>query len=113
MYLFGNYIPDSLTLRQGLSQIRGLGFRKVEDLCSKFGFSPNQRIYGMSEEAIRQLSQEISEQYLFESELRKQHRFHINKLIKIRSYRGMRHRNGLPVRGQRTRSNGKTARKKK
>ena len=110
MYLFGNYIPDSLTVRQGLSKIRGLGFRKVEDLCSHFGLSERQRLDQLSEETIRQLIQEISESLLVESELRKQHRLNINKLIKIRSYRGVRHRQGLPVRGQRTRSNAKTAR---
>ena len=112
MYLFGNYIPDSLTLRQGLSRIRGLGFRKVEDMCSRFGFSQRQTLGEVDETTIRQISQFISDNYIFESGLRKERRSHIEKLIKARTYRGTRHTSGLPVRGQRTHCNAKTARKK-
>lgn len=107
MYLFGKNISETLTIRQGLSKIHGLGFRKIEDLCSKFGLSELHRLYALSEETIRQLSNEIGQHSIIESELRKQQRFNINKLIKIRCYRGIRHRNGLPVRGQRTHSNAK------
>ena len=91
----------------------GIGKNLSNHICSQMGFSDNIRINQLTNKQIEKLATFISQHFLIGSELKQQKRKNKNRLIQIASYRGFRHSEGLPLRGQRTHSNAKTSRKAK
>ncbi len=97
----------------GLTYIYGLGKSKARDILSKAGIEENVKVENWTDANIRSISQIIQDEYKVEGELRSEVQLNIKRLMDIASYRGLRHRKGLPVRGQRTRTNARTRKGRK
>lgn len=106
--VIGTDIPDNKRLVISLTYIYGIGGRRAEELCEKLGLDPNQRTLKLTQDDIARINSFLQSEYLVEGDLRRQVQNNIKRLISIRSYRGLRHRTGLPVRGQRTQKNART-----
>jgi small subunit ribosomal protein S13 len=106
-------IPDSKRLEISLTYIFGIGRKLSNDIIDTLGLDPNMRAHRLTEDDIARLNQLIPSRYAVEGDLRRQIQNNIKRLISIHSYRGMRHRLSLPVRGQRTRSNARTRKGKR
>ena len=111
--IFGINIPDNKPVRIGLTTIYGIGFKQASDICDKIGISPSIRIYQLKDFEIHEISKLLKNSFLIEGDLRKETHLNIKRLVNISSYRGVRHRLGLPVRGQRTHTNARTRKYKK
>lgn len=111
--VIGIDIPGNKRLVISLTYIYGLGNAKSQEVISKLGLDPNMRAHNLTEEEISKLNAILQSEYLVEGDLRRQVQNNIKRLISINSYRGMRHRSGLPTRGQRTRCNARTRKGKK
>ncbi|MCB1110490.1 MAG: 30S ribosomal protein S13 [Chlamydiia bacterium] len=111
--VIGIDIPGNKRLVISLTYIYGLGKAKSEEVVQKLGLDPNMRAHNLSEEDVSKLNAILSSEYIVEGDLRRQVQNNIKRLISINSYRGMRHRSGLPTRGQRTRCNARTRKGKK
>ena len=105
--LYGVNIPGHLPVNLGLTLIYGIGHNNSIVICNKLTINPLLKIDQLSNYQIALLIKEIRK-YSIEADLKKLIKSNINQLILIGSYRGLRHKNGFPVRGQRTRSNAKT-----
>jgi small subunit ribosomal protein S13 len=92
----------------GLTYIFGIGRKRSNDILSASGVSPDVRVKDLSEDDVRKISRVIEEQGGVEGDLRKEVSMNIKRLMEIGSWRGMRHRRNLPVRGQRTKTNART-----
>src|SRR5918999_5862292 len=101
-------LPRTKRIEVGLTYIYGIGRKRSTDVLADAGVSPDIRVKDLSEEDVRKLSRVIEEQGGVEGDLRKETSMNIKRLMEIGSYRGLRHRRGLPVRGQRTRTNART-----
>src|SRR5580765_8585494 len=101
-------LPRTKRIEVGLTYIYGIGRKRSGDVLSAAGVSPDLRVKDLSEEDVRKISRVLEEQGGVEGDLRKEVSMNIKRLMEIGSYRGMRHRRGLPVRGQRTRTNART-----
>jgi small subunit ribosomal protein S13 len=101
-------LPRTKRIEIGLTYIFGIGRVRSGGILKDAGVSPDVRVKDLSEEDVRAISRVIEEQGRVEGDLRKETSMHIKRLMEIGSYRGMRHRRGLPVRGQRTRTNART-----
>lgn len=101
-------LPRTKRIEIGLTYIFGLGRVRANDILTDAGVSPDVRVKDLSEEDVRRISRVIEEQGRVEGDLRKEISMHIKRLMEIGCYRGMRHRRGLPVHGQRTRTNART-----
>ena len=106
--VIGIDIPDKKRLEISLTYIYGLGRRLSNEIIVKLGLNPNMRAENLTEDDIARLNSILQTSYVVEGDLRRQIQNNIKRLISIHSYRGMRHRLGLPVRGQRTRTNART-----
>ncbi len=106
--VIGIDIPDNKRLEISLTYIYGIGRRLSNDIIAKLGLNPNMRAHNLTEDDIAKISGLLQSEYMVEGDLRRQVQNNIKRLISIHSYRGMRHRIGLPVRGQRTRTNART-----
>jgi len=91
-----------------LTYIYGIGRSTSQDIIEETGVSPDTKIRDLTEEEIGKLRKVIDDEYIVEGELRREVRSNIKRLKDIGSYRGLRHKRGLPVRGQRTRTNART-----
>src|SRR3972149_9031478 len=111
--VIGVDIPDNKRLEISLTYIYGVGRNVSNDLIKKLGLDPNMRAHKLTPDDIARISATLTSEYVVEGDLRRQIRNNIERLISIHSYRGLRHRLGLPVRGQRTRSNARTRKGKK
>lgn len=107
-HLLGIYMKNSQNLVSGLTNIYGIGRTSAKDICMECGINPQTRIKDLTENEFTILSKEIEIHYMVESDLVKKKSQHLKRLLSIKCYRGLRHYSGLPVRGQRTRSNSKT-----
>lgn len=107
LYLIGKNLPDQKLVRVGLSIIYGIGPSTAKAICDKFNLNDKVRFKDLNEKQKTLLAQELSLMKL-ESQLRKLNKDRIRNLMYTKCYRGLRHKIGLPVRGQRTHSNGKT-----
>ncbi|MCG8481006.1 MAG: 30S ribosomal protein S13 [Spirochaetales bacterium] len=96
-----------------LTYIYGIGRSSAVAICGKAGVDAERRMNDLSAEEINQLRQIIENEYTVEGRLRTQVSLNIKRLMDIGSYRGLRHRKGLPVRGQRTRTNARTRKGKR
>jgi small subunit ribosomal protein S13 len=103
-------IPVNKQAWVSLQYIYGIGPALSQKILALAKIAPEVRVKDLTEEEVNKLREIIDKQYRVEGELRKEINFNIKRLIEIGSYRGSRHRRGLPVRGQRTRTNARTKR---
>ena len=103
-------IPVNKQAWVSLQYIYGIGTTLSRKILAQTGIAPDVKVSDLTEEEVNRLRETIDKQYRVEGDLRKEVNFNIKRLIEIGSYRGIRHRYGLPVRGQRTRTNARTKR---
>ena len=101
-------LPRPKRVEIALTYIFGIGRTRSTKILALAGVSPDIRVKDLSEDDVRKISRVIEEQGGVEGDLRKEISVNIKRLMEIGSYRGSRHRRGLPVRGQRTRTNART-----
>lgn len=101
-------LPRDKRIEVALTYIYGIGLPTAQKLLAKTGVDPNLRVKNLSEEDEKKLRDAIDGQIRVEGDLRREVSGHIKRLSDIGSYRGIRHRRGLPVRGQRTKTNSRT-----
>jgi small subunit ribosomal protein S13 len=101
-------LPRTKRVEIGLTYIFGIGRKRSNDILSTAGVSGDVRVKDLTEDDVRKISRVIEEVGGIEGDLRKDISMHIKRLMEIGCYRGLRHRRGLPVRGQRTRTNART-----
>jgi small subunit ribosomal protein S13 len=106
--VIGIDIPDNKRLEISLTYIFGVGRHLSNEIIAKLGFDRNMRAHKLTQDDIARLNGMLQSEYMVEGDLRRQVQNDIKRLISIHSYRGSRHRSGLPVRGQRTRTNSRT-----
>ena len=107
--LLGVDIPDNKRIEASLPYIYGIGSTRTREILAKAEVDPNLRANQLTPEQINKISHVISEtKYLVEGDLRREIQQNIRRLMAIGSYRGLRHKRGLPVRGQRTSTNART-----
>lgn len=104
----GVEIPPNKKIRIGLTSIYGIGYSLTKEIISKTGVNPDTQGKNLTEDEVNKLRRIIENDYQIEGELRRQVSSDISRLIHIGCYRGIRHKKGLPVRGQRTRSNARS-----
>lgn len=101
-------LPRDKRLEVALTYIFGIGKSSSTKILEKTGIDKNTRVKNLTEDEVVRLRDEIEKYYKVEGDLRREVTQNIKRLIEINCYRGMRHRRGLPVRGQRTRTNART-----
>ena len=101
-------LPRTKRVEIGLTYVFGIGRHRSNLILREAGVSPDVRVKDLSEEDVRKISRVIEEAGGVEGDLRKEISMNIKRLMDIGCYRGVRHRRGLPVRGQRTRTNART-----
>lgn len=111
--VIGIDIPDNKRLEVSLTYVYGVGRKLSNQIIEKLGFDKNMRARELNEDQIARLNAILSAEYVVEGDLRRQVQNNIKRLVGIHCYRGMRHRLGLPVRGQRTRTNSRTRKGKR
>ncbi len=111
--VIGTDVPDNKRLEIALTYVFGIGLPLSNQIIEKLGFNKNMRARELNAEQIAQLNAILTTEYVVEGDLRRQIQNNIKRLIGIHCYRGMRHRLGLPVRGQRTRTNARTRKGKR
>lgn len=111
--IIGTEIPDNKPVRIALQYIYGIGPKFAAEICLKAELDPEARASTLSEDQLAQIATILENEYVIEGALRRQIAQNINRLRDIRSYRGDRHRRGLPVRGQRTKTNARTRKGRK
>jgi len=103
-------IPKNKHIGISLQYIYGIGPSASQRILAQTGVSPDVKVSDLTEDEVNRLREIIDREYRVEGELRKEVSLNIKRLIEIGSYRGFRHRHGLPARGQRTRTNARTKR---
>lgn len=111
--IVGVDIPDKKPIRYSLRYIHGIGPANTEVILERCGIEPMKRASELTESEVASIAALIDAEFLVEGALRRQIGQNVQRLKDIRSYRGDRHRKGLPCRGQRTRSNARTRKGKK
>ena len=106
--LLGVDIPNDKKTAISLTYLYGVGLKTSRDLCHKAGIDPNKPARDLAEDEVGRLANLLEKDYMVEGPLRRQVNQNITRLRDIGCYRGLRHRRGLPVRGQRTRTNART-----
>ena len=101
-------IPNQKRVEIALTYIYGIGRKSANDILAKTGIDPDTRSKDLTEEQMTKLRDEIANNYVVEGDLRRDVALNIKRLVEINCYRGIRHRKGLPVRGQRTKTNART-----
>ena len=111
--VIGIDIPGKKRLVISLTYIHGVGTKVAEEIVKKLRLDPDMRAQQLTEEDIGKINSLLTSEYVVEGDLRRQVQNNIKRLVSIQAYRGIRHRLGLPVRGQRTSSNARTRKGKK
>ena len=101
-------LPKEKRVEVGLTYIYGIGLTSSQKILEKTGISPDVRVKDLTDDEINLIRKEIDENYKVEGDLRREVALNIKRLTEIGCYRGLRHRRGLPVRGQRTKTNART-----
>ena len=101
-------IPNQKRVEIALTYIYGIGRKTANDILAKTGINPDTRAKDLTEAEVAKLRDEIENSYHVEGDLRRDVALNIKRLVEINCYRGIRHRKGLPVRGQRTKTNART-----
>ena len=104
----GVNLPNQKRLEIGLTYIYGIGQSTALKVCKELGLSPDAKIRDLTDEEVTKLREYIDANLEVEGDLRRERQQAIKRLIEIGAYRGVRHRRGLPVNGQRTKTNGRT-----
>jgi small subunit ribosomal protein S13 len=104
----GVNIPTNKRVLIGLQYIHGIGSRKAQEIMEKVGIPDTRRVSQLTDQEVLQIREVIDRDYLVEGDLRREVAMNIKRLMDLGSYRGLRHRRGLPVRGQRTHTNART-----
>lgn len=104
----GVNIPTNKKVSIGLTYIHGIGDKSALNICEKAGIDKNKRVNELLETEVIQIREIIDGSYRVEGELRRENSTNIKRLMDLGNYRGLRHRRGLPVRGQRTHTNART-----
>jgi small subunit ribosomal protein S13 len=103
-------LPRDKRVEIGLTYIYGIGLTRSQEVLAKTGVNPDTRVKDLSDADVALLRERVEGDYQIEGDLRRWESMNIKRLVDIGSYRGRRHRMGLPVRGQRTRTNARTRR---
>lgn len=111
--VIGIDIPGNKRLEISLRYIYGIGPKLSSDIIEKLSLDPNKRAKDLTEDEIARLNATLQSEYMVEGDLRRDLQSNIKRLISIHSYRGTRHRLGLPCRGQRTSTNARTRKGRK
>lgn len=111
--VIGVDIPGNKRLEVSLTYLYGIGLSLSKEIIAKLGLDPDKRAQNLTGEELARLNALLQSDYVVEGDLRRKIQNDIKRLIGINSYRGMRHRSGLPVRGQRTRTNARTRKGKR
>ena len=101
-------IPNNKRIEIALTYIYGIGRKSANDILDQTGINPDTRAKDLTEEDVAKLRDVIENQYTVEGDLRREVGLNIKRMQEINCYRGIRHRRGLPVRGQRTKTNART-----
>ena len=101
-------IPNNKRVEIALTYIYGIGRKSSNDILAKTGIDPDKRAKDLTEDEIAKLRDEIENSYTVEGDLRRDVALNIKRMVEINCYRCIRHRKGLPVRGQRTKTNART-----
>jgi len=104
----GVNIPTNKTIGISLTYIFGIGRKKASDICAKASVDLTKRVNQLKEDEISKIREIVDKDYNVEGDLRRENSMNIKRLVDLGSYRGLRHRKKLPVRGQRTHSNART-----
>ena len=106
--IFGVDLPREKRVEIGLTYIYGIGRTTASKLCAQTGVDPSTRVKDLTEDEVTRLRDAIDGNIMVEGDLRREQSQNIKRLMEIGCYRGLRHRKGLPVRGQRTHTNART-----
>ena len=101
-------IPNNKRVEIALTYIYGLGRKSANDILAAPGINPDTRAKDLTEDEVAKLRDEIEKSYTVEGDLKREVALNIKNMVEINCYRGIRHRKGLPVRGQRTKTNART-----
>jgi small subunit ribosomal protein S13 len=104
----GVNIPNQKRVPIALTYIHGIGHSTAEKICEKVGIPPERRAADMTDDEVLRVRELVDREHTVEGDLRRQVAMNIKRLMDLGSYRGLRHRKGLPVRGQRTHTNART-----
>lgn len=104
----GVNIPTQKRVVIALTYIHGIGPAKAREICEKVGIPSEKRVNELSDDDVVKVRETIDADYTVEGDLRREVAMNIKRLLDLKSYRGLRHRRGLPVRGQRTKCNART-----
>ena len=104
----GVNIPTAKRVEIALRYIHGIGPAKAKEICSKVGIEPARRVNQLTDGEVLKIRETIDADYTVEGDLRREVAMNIKRLMDLGCYRGLRHRRGLPVRGQRTHTNART-----
>ena len=101
-------LPRDKRVEIGLTYIYGIGPTLADEILAKTGINPDTRVRDLSEDEVAKIREVLDADYKVEGDLRREVNLNIKRLMEIGSYRGIRHRRGLPVRGQNTKNNART-----
>lgn len=101
-------LPNDKRVEIGLTYIYGIGRPTANDILSRAGINPDTRVKDLTEEEVGKIRKIIENDYVVEGDLKREVSLNIKRLMEIGCYRGIRHRRGLPVRGQKTKTNART-----
>ena len=104
----GVNIPTQKRVHIALTYIHGIGRKSAEDICDRLEIPRERRVNQMTEDEIVRVREVVDGDYVVEGDLRRERAMNIKRLMDMACYRGLRHRKGLPVRGQRTHTNART-----
>ena len=104
----GVNIPTNKRVEIALQYIHGVGPRAAKEILEKVGIEESRRVNQLTDAEVLQIREAIDRDYTVEGDLRRETQMNIKRLMDLASYRGLRHRKGLPVRGQRTHTNART-----
>lgn len=104
----GVNIPTNKRVEIALTYIHGIGRTKAREICDRVGIPIQRRVFDLSEAEVIKVREAIDQDHLVEGDLRRATAMNIKRLMDLGCYRGLRHRRGLPVRGQRTHTNART-----
>ena len=106
--IVGVNIPTQKRVEVALQYIHGIGKTHAQEIMKKVGLTPERRVSDLTDSEVLQIRETIDKDYTVEGDLRRETATNIKRLMDLGSYRGLRHRKGLPVRGQRTHTNART-----
>ncbi len=106
-------LPKKKRVEYGLTYIYGIGLHQSREILKATGINPDKRVHELNAEDVASITKEIRASHVVEGDLRKQVAMDIKSLMDLGSYRGLRHRRGLPCRGQKTKTNARTRKGKR